>query len=67
MIGTSVQSSRSSYVVGRRGQLIKGRGSGRGQTVLQDMEEHELIDFLSQYEDSESLSPRQTVSHMTIT
>lgn len=65
----TVHSSRSGRSLGGRVQLERGRGSGRGQTIVRDMDEHELVDLLSQYEDNESgITPSwHSVSHMTIT
>lgn len=60
----SCKSSRSTV-----GQLGRGRGSGCGYTVVGDMEEHELLDLLSEYEDEDSgtTPSSHSVSHMTIT
>ena len=48
---------------------MKGRGSGCGYTVVDDMGEPELLDLLSQYEDEggRATPPWHSVSHMTIT
>ena len=66
---SSVQSSRSSHAVSGRGRSRGGCVSGCDQAVVENMKEHELLDFLSQYEDNESgTTPSwHSVSHMTST
>ena len=65
----SVQSGKSSRSMSYRGQSGRGCDSGCGHAVVGDMEEHELLDLLSQYEDEESAAtyPWHPVSHMTLT
>ena len=64
-----MQSSRPGCLSGGHGRPWRGRGSGCGQGVVQEMDEHELLDLLSQCEDSESgaTPPWHSVSHMTVT
>ena len=72
----SAQSNRASSSLCGHGQSIRGRGSGCGLSVVRDMEEPELLDILSQYEDEDgphhtppwhSVSKHTHTRHMTIT
>ena len=72
----SAQSNRASSSLCGHGQSIRGCGSGCGLSVVRDMEEPELLDILSQYEDEDgphhtppwhSVSQHTHTSHMTIT
>lgn len=64
-----IQSCKSSRSVSEQGQSGKGRGGGCGHTVVRDMEEHELLDVLSEYEDEDcgTIHSSHSVSHMSLT